>query len=91
MGKVSMMTEGKGKMPTYDYKCKMCGSTFEVKHPMDYVPKTCQDLINLDYCYKTVDNGACGDCVGNVEMIYASAPSTRFKGTGFYETDYKKM
>ena len=59
-------------MPTYEYKCKLCGFDFDVFQSMVSEPiKTCPR------------------CKGPVERIISTGAGIIFKGSGFYETDYK--
>ena len=59
-------------MPTYDYKCKNCGHTFEVFQSMTAEPvKTCPK------------------CKGEVKRLIGAGSGPIFKGSGFYQTDYK--
>jgi putative FmdB family regulatory protein len=60
-------------MPTYDYKCKSCGNTFEVFQSMS------ADKIKV-----------CPKCGGAVKRLIGAGSTPIFKGSGFYETDYKK-
>lgn len=62
-------------MPSYTYKCKACGHTFEAFHSMSAEPLTECPLEN---------------CNGKVEKLIGSGAGMIFKGSGFYETDYKK-
>lgn len=59
-------------MPTYDYKCKKCGITFELFQKMSDEPIT-----------------KCIKCDGEVKRLIGSGLTPVFKGSGFYETDYK--
>ncbi|MBU0474273.1 MAG: zinc ribbon domain-containing protein [Bacteroidetes bacterium] len=59
-------------MPTYDYKCKECGITFELFQKMSDEP---------------IQN--CIECNGEVKRLIGSGLTPIFKGSGFYETDYK--
>ncbi len=59
-------------MPTYDYKCKECGITFE------YFQKMTDEHIKN-----------CIECGGEVKRLIGSGMTPIFKGSGFYETDYK--
>lgn len=59
-------------MPTYDYKCKECGITFEVFQKMTDEP------IKI-----------CIECNGEVKRLIGGGLTPIFKGSGFYETDYK--
>ena len=59
-------------MPTYDYKCKDCGATFELFQKMTDEP--------IKECIK---------CGGEVKRLIGAGLTPIFKGSGFYETDYK--
>jgi len=61
-------------MPTYEYACLKCGKDFEVFQPMKDAP--------LKQC-------ACGK-KGKVRRKIGGGAGLIFKGTGFYQTDYKK-
>ncbi len=61
-------------MPTYSYRCNDCGHEFEKFHSMSAEPLK--------------DCPSCED--GSVEKLLGSGAGIMFKGTGFYETDYKK-
>jgi len=61
-------------MPTYDYKCKKCDTTFEHFQSMSEAA--------LETCL-------CGK-QGNVERMISSGSGIIFKGSGFYVNDYKK-
>jgi putative FmdB family regulatory protein len=59
-------------MPTYEYKCIVCGNKFETFQSMKDEPvKTCPK------------------CGGKVKRLIGSGSGPIFKGTGFYQTDYK--
>lgn len=63
-------------MPTYDYACEKCGKTFEVSQRITEAPLTdCPDEI-------------CGG-KGSVKRLISSGAGLIFKGSGFYQTDYK--
>ena len=59
-------------MPTYDYRCKECGITFELFQKMSDNP---------------IKN--CIECNGEVKRLIGGGLKPIFKGSGFYETDYK--
>jgi putative FmdB family regulatory protein len=61
-------------MPTYDYKCDTCESTFEHFQSMKDEP------LSECLCEKK----------GNVKRLISNGTGIIFKGTGFYVTDYKK-
>ncbi len=62
-------------MPTYEYKCQKCGHAFsEFQRIVDPPIKDCPE------CKRK-------DCV---EQIISGGSGLIFKGSGFYETDYKR-
>lgn len=61
-------------MPTYDYRCEDCGHIFEAFHGIKDDP--------LSTCPE------CGEDA--LERLIAGGGGIIFKGSGFYETDYKK-
>lgn len=61
-------------MPTYDYKCKRCGFRFEAFQSILAEP-----IRNCPRCQE-----------GIVERLITGGGGLIFKGSGFYETDYKK-
>lgn len=60
-------------MPTYVYHCNSCDKTFEANQRMSDKPLT---------------SCACGS-EGTVERQMSAGSGIIFKGTGFYQTDYK--
>lgn len=61
-------------MPNYDYKCQKCGEVFEVFQSMND-PK-------LTECPQA-------DCDGEVKRLLGTGAGLIFKGSGFYQTDYR--
>ena len=61
-------------MPNYDYRCQTCGHTFEVFQRMND-PK-------LEDCPQD-------DCDGSVKRLLGTGAGVIFKGSGFYQTDYR--
>ena len=60
-------------MPTYDYKCKSCGHTWELFQSMKDKPvKACPN---------------CGK--KTAERLIGTGAALLFKGSGFYQTDYR--
>lgn len=61
-------------MPTYEYQCEACGRTFDYFQSMnDPRLETCQ----LE------------GCDGKVKRLLGTGAGIIFKGSGFYETDYR--
>ena len=61
-------------MPTYDYVCDACGHTFEHFQSM-----SSRRLRTCPSCGKK-----------KLERMVGSGAGVIFKGSGFYETDYKR-
>lgn len=61
-------------MPTYDYECLACGHSFELFQKMTDKP--------IKTCPKCKKNKA--------KRLIGSGMGIIFKGSGFYETDYKR-
>lgn len=61
-------------MPNYDYECRKCGKRFEVFQSMND-PK-------LTTCTQE-------GCDGEVRRILGTGGGIIFKGSGFYQTDYR--
>tara|TARA_B100000925_G_scaffold185016_1_gene139792 strand:+ start:72 stop:413 length:342 start_codon:yes stop_codon:yes gene_type:complete len=61
-------------MPTYDYKCETCGHQFEAFQSMKDERLTDCPL---------------DDCEGGVKRLLGTGAGIIFKGSGFYETDYR--
>lgn len=60
-------------MPTYDYRCKACGHEFELFQSMTAPVKR-----------------KCSVCAKNaLERLIGTGAGVIFKGSGFYETDYR--
>lgn len=61
-------------MPTYEYECEACGHTFEEFQSMSAKPLK-----------------KCPSCAKNkLIRLIGSGAGIIFKGSGFYETDYKR-
>lgn len=61
-------------MPTYEYECEACGHAFEQFQSMSDKPVK-----------------KCPDCKKlKVRRLIGSGAGIIFKGSGFYETDYKR-
>ncbi len=60
-------------MPTYDYLCKNCGHEFE-----NFQPITARPLRKCPKCSKM-----------QLQRLIGAGAGIIFKGTGFYQTDYR--
>jgi putative FmdB family regulatory protein len=61
-------------MPTYQYQCKKCGNVF------DHFQKMTDARLTHCTCCKA----------GKVKRLIGSGAGIIFKGSGFYETDYRR-
>ncbi len=61
-------------MPNYDYECQKCGKRFEVFQSMN-------DAKLTDCPQET--------CEGQVKRLLGTGGGIIFKGSGFYQTDYR--
>src|SRR5215813_13314535 len=61
-------------MPTYDYKCGACGHTFDELQSFSEPP-----LTKCPKCKKK-----------KLERLFGGGGAIIFKGSGFYETDYRR-
>ena len=61
-------------MPTYDYECQKCGHRFEVFQSM-------KDSRLTDCPLEA--------CPGPVKRLLGTGAGIIFKGSGFYQTDYR--
>ena len=65
-------------MPTYEYECTNCGEVFEMLQSITAKRKTTPD----EPCRR------CGKRAP-IRRLIGSGGAVLFKGTGFYETDYR--
>lgn len=61
-------------MPNYDYLCEACGHQFEVFQGMNDAKLTDCPQANCD---------------GKVRRLFGTGGAVLFKGSGFYQTDYR--
>lgn len=60
-------------MPTYDYECDACGHEFELFQQISEVPQT-----------------KCPSCKKKkLRRLFGMGAAVMFKGSGFYQTDYR--
>lgn len=61
-------------MPTYSYECSKCGEELEIYQGISESPKK-----------------KCPSCKKNaLKRVLSGGAGVMFKGSGFYETDYKR-
>lgn len=61
-------------MPNYDYECQKCGTRFEVFQSMNEA--------KLSDCRESA-------CDGLLKRLLGTGGGILFKGSGFYQTDYR--
>ena len=66
-------------MPTYDYECTQCGEVVEIFQSITEAPRR---------RLKKDDPKPC-DCNSSVRRRIGTGGGIIFKGSGFYETDYR--
>lgn len=66
-------------MPTYEYECTECGVIFDLFQPITEKPRR---------KLKKSDPKSC-DCNAVVKRRITSGGGIIFKGSGFYQTDYR--
>jgi len=66
-------------MPTYEYECKECGAVVEVFHSMAEPARK---------RLRKTDPKPC-NCDAGVQRRIGTGAGLIFKGSGFYETDYR--
>tara|TARA_Y100001963_G_C6630106_1_gene375898 strand:+ start:182 stop:430 length:249 start_codon:yes stop_codon:yes gene_type:complete len=77
-------------MPFYTFKCPNCNTEKEVLQSMDSSNPECEDCVS---CGCNRADGTCG-CDGKMKRhimtrVFGDTGKPLFKGSGFYETDYK--
>ena len=66
-------------MPTYEYECTKCGTVTEVFHSITESPRR---------RLKKSDHPCCA-CDAPVKRLLGTGAGIIFRGSGFYETDYR--
>ena len=67
-------------MPLYTYKCPSCSQTKEVLQSIKEPNPVCMRCANA----------SCGVHLPEMKRVFGDVGKPQFKGSGFYETDYKK-
>ena len=66
-------------MPFYTFKCPSCQREEEILQSMNTAEPVCRRCIDA----------SCGIHIVEMERVFKSIAKAKFKGSGFYETDYK--
>jgi putative FmdB family regulatory protein len=66
-------------MPFYTFKCPLCDDEKEVLQSMNSAKPVCEQ------CAKA----SCSKTLVEMERVFRNTGKPQFKGSGFYETDYK--
>ena len=66
-------------MPFYTFKCPSCNKEEEVLQSMTTADPVCKSCVSA----------SCGIHIPEMERVFKSIGKAKFKGSGFYETDYK--
>lgn len=66
-------------MPTYEYECTKCGTVFELVQPITEAARR---------KLRKKDPKPCG-CNAPVHRLIGTGAGVIFKGSGFYQTDYR--
>ena len=67
-------------MPFYTFKCPSCMKEEEILQTMKAPNPVCKRCVEA----------SCGMHVPEMERVFGNTSKPQFKGSGFYETDYKK-
>ena len=73
-GRKNVLSVPPEAMPTYDYECQKCGTRFEVFQSMNDA--------KLTDCRESA-------CDGELKRLLGTGGGILFKGSGFYQTDYR--
>ena len=66
-------------MPIYTFKCPSCNIEKDVTQSMKAEKPICKKCLNA----------SCGVHVVKMKRVWKKTGKPQFKGSGFYETDYK--
>jgi len=67
-------------MPFYTFKCPSCNKEEEILQTMKAPKPVCKRCVEA----------SCGMHIPEMERVFGETAKPQFKGSGFYETDYKK-
>ena len=66
-------------MPIYTFKCPSCNQTRDITQSMKAPAPVCRRCVDA----------SCGIHIPVMERVWKKTSKPQFKGSGFYETDYK--
>ena len=67
-------------MPLYTYKCPSCCQTRDILQSVKEPDPVCKRCVEA----------SCGIHIPEMKRMWKKTGKQQFKGSGFYETDYKK-
>ena len=67
-------------MPFYTFKCPSCNQKQELLQSMNAPNPVCKKCVEA----------SCGTHTPEMKRVFTSVGKPQFKGSGFYETDYKR-
>ena len=67
-------------MPFYTFKCPSCSREDEILQSMNASNPVCERCVEA----------SCGTHIPEMKRVFKSTGKPKFKGKGFYETDYKR-
>ena len=67
-------------MPFYTFKCPSCNQKQELLQSMNAPNPVCKKCVEA----------SCGTHTHEMKRVFTSVGKPQFKGSGFYETDYKR-
>ena len=78
-------------MPFYTFKCPNCDIQKEILQKMDASNPVCEECAECG-CNRRDETCGCGGKMKTFQMerVFKKVGKPQFKGSGFYETDYKK-
>ena len=66
-------------MPLYTYRCPSCNKVEDVLQSLKEPNPVCERCVKA----------SCGVHIPEMERVFGDVGKPQFKGSGFYETDYK--
>ena len=76
-------------MPYYTFRCPNCNIKIDILQDMKSPNPKCEDCAECG-CNRADGTCGCGAHTVKMERVFTNVGKPQFKGSGFYETDYKK-